>query len=174
MNREDVSIYRYKMSDDIVAEINIFAKIHQYDDRHDFKTAWNAWIDEKSEIVAIEVARLTNLGYEGDVINKMFKSARYYFRKKSNEKTEPKQRRVYVGVEQEMLIQMDTHIAETLKDLQPKDGFADFCKNNLELIRANVVVICEKGITDPVIVQDKIKKTYKNRYFMLTNKVNIK
>ena len=173
MNRVDVSIYRYKLSDDIVNEVNIFAKIHQFDDRHDFKAAWNSWIEEKSEIVAIEIDRLTQLGYEGDIINKMFKSARYYFRKKSNQKQEPKERRCYVGVEHELLVKMDAHIMDTLA-LQPKNGFFDFCKNNLDLIRVNVAAICEKGITDPVIIQDKIKKTYKNRYFMLTNKVNIK
>jgi len=171
MNRTEISIYRYKLSEDIMNEVNIFAKIHQFDDRHDFKIAWNLWIEEKSEIVAIEVDRLTQLGYEGDIINKMFKSARYYFRKKSNQKTEPKERRDYVGVEHELLAKMDEHIRETLNELQPKNGFYDFCKNNLALIQVNVTAICEKGITDPAIIQDKIKKTYKNRYFMLTNKV---
>ena len=171
MNRSDISIYRYKLSDAIMYEVHIFAKIHEHDDRHDFKTAWNLWIEEKAEIIAIEIDRLTQLGYEGDIINKMFKSARYYFRKKSNHKIEPKERRDYVGVEHELLEKMDEHIIEKLKELQPKDGFFDFCKNNLQLIQVNVSAICKKGITDPVIIQDKIKKTYKNRYFMLTNKV---
>jgi hypothetical protein len=32
--------YRYKFDNDITDELSYFAKIHQYDDRHAFKEAW--------------------------------------------------------------------------------------------------------------------------------------
>ena len=81
-----INIYRYKFTEDFTSELFKFSKIHQYDHRKDFKEAWNVWFEENNEIVNDEIRRLTNLGYDGDVQDKMFKSARYYFRKKALKK----------------------------------------------------------------------------------------
>ena len=43
-------------------------------------------------------------------LDKMFKSARYYFRKKGTEKKEPKRRCSYIGTAKELLDAMDTLI----------------------------------------------------------------
>ena len=43
-------------------------------------------------------------------MDKMFKSARYYFRKKSTEKKAPLERRDYGGTQKDMLDAMDYHI----------------------------------------------------------------
>ena len=69
------NIYRYKFTDDFTSELFMFSKIHQYDHRKDFKEAWEIWMEENDEIVNDEVRRLTNLGYDGDITDKMFKSA---------------------------------------------------------------------------------------------------
>ena len=106
-NENNVSIYRYKFTDDFTQELYKFSKIHQYDHRKDFKDAWQIWTEENENLVDGEVRRLTNLGYDGDVLDKMFKSARYYFRKKDTDKKEPQKRRVYVGVQKELLEAMD-------------------------------------------------------------------
>ena len=148
-----------------------FSKIHQYDDRKDFKEAWKVWTEENEDIIDEEMRRLLNLGYEGDILNKMFKSARYYFRKKSTEKKEPKQRRQYISVNRELLDAMDTHIEENIygDDYQPKTGFLTFCKDNEKVLKETIAKIFEQGIKDSQLIEDKIKKTYKNRYFMLTS-----
>ena len=40
-------IFRYKLSDDLMALISQFAKIHQYDDRHSYKDAWeHQWLND--------------------------------------------------------------------------------------------------------------------------------
>ena len=80
------NIYRYKFTDDFTSELFKFSKIHQYDHRKDFKEAWNQWLEANDEIVSNEERHLTNHGYEGNILDKMFKSARYYFRNKSTEK----------------------------------------------------------------------------------------
>ena len=90
------NIYRYKFTEDFMGELFTFSKVHQYDHRKDFKEAWLAWVDTNEDIVNDEIHRLTRLGYDGDILDKMFKSARYYFRKKSTEKKAPVQRRDYV------------------------------------------------------------------------------
>lgn len=163
-------IYRFKFTEDFMEQLYNFSKIHQYDDRKDFKEAWKLWTEENQDIIDEEITRLTNLGYDGDVIDKMFKSARYYFRKKSTEKKQPKQRRQYISVTRELLDAMDHHIEENIYNLdyQPKNGFISFCKANEKILKESITKIFEQGVKDSEVIEDKIKKTYKNRYFMLT------
>lgn len=165
-------IYRYKFTEDFMEELYEFSKIHQFDHRKDFKEAWNIWIKENEEIVDEEMRRLLRLGYDGDILDKMFKSARYYFRKKSTKPKEPKQRRKYTTINPNLLKMMDEHIKENIEneDFQPKLGFKLFCEENEELIEESIEKLKEQGLDDLVEINNKIKKTYKNRYFMLTNK----
>ena len=166
------NIFRFKFSEDFTNELYKFSKIHQYDHRKVFKEAWNDWVKDNEDLVNTEVQRLNNIGYEGDILDKMFKSARYYFRKKDTTQKKPKNRRVYVGVQKELLDAMDSHILNNIKntDYKPSDGFLNFCKNNMSLLQTEVASLLNSGITDAKEVQDKIKKTYKNRYFMVINK----
>jgi len=166
-----VVIYRYKFTEDFMLELYNFSKIHQYDHRKEFKEAWKIWTEDNDGLIEEEVNRLTILGYEGDVFDKMFKSARYYFRKKSPEKTEPKQRRPYISVNRELLDAMDQHIEEHFgrADYQPKTGFVEFCKDNESILKETIAGIFEKNIRDLDLIQEKVKKTYKNRYFMFTS-----
>jgi len=170
--KNDVNIFRYKFTDDFTSEMFKFSKIHQHDHRKDFKEAWNIWVEENENIIADEVRRLENLGYEGDILDKMFKSARYYFRKKSTEKKEPIQRRNYLGVQKVLLDAMDEHIQSkiNLKDYKPSDGFVEFCKSYMELLKDEVKNLCKNGLNDTNEIKNKIKKTYKNRYFLLISK----
>jgi hypothetical protein len=158
------NIYRYKFEDIFVEQLSRFAKIHQHDHRKDFKEAWTQWLDENEEIVSDEVRRLTTLDYKGDIIDKMFKSARYYFRKKSTEKKAPCKRRGYVSVDKDILAAMEKHIN---KNIKPSTGFIDFCKQEIELLEKEVMHLVELGFTDSKEILYKMKKTYKNRYFML-------
>ena len=166
-----INIFRYKFTDDFMAELNRFAKIHQYDERKDFKEAWSQWLNDYEDEVGQEVRRLVGLGYEGNIIDKMFKSARYYFRKKSAVKLEPKQRREYVSLDKKVLESMDIHIETNMddEDYQPKSGFVDFCKENEDMLKEAIQQMLAKGLQGEDI-QDKIKKTYKNRYFMLVQR----
>jgi hypothetical protein len=163
-------IYRFKFTEDFMQELYQFSKIHQYDERKDFKEAWELWTEENQDIINEETTRLESLGYDGDVLDKMFKSARYYFRKKSTEKKEPKQRRHYISVTRELLDAMDHHIEENIfnDDYQPKTGFISFCKSNEKILKESITKIFEQGVKDSDLIEDKIKKTYKNRYFMMT------
>jgi hypothetical protein len=170
-SRSSVNIYRYKFTQEFMNEIYQFAKIHQYDDRKYFKEAWEVWMETQSELVNSEVNRLTNLNYQGDIIDKMFKSARYYFRKKGTVKKEPVQRSNYVAVNKELLDAMDQHIIKNLtkKEYKPSEGFIEFCNSNITLLKEEVTRLFEEeGIQkDAKIVEKKMKKTYKNRYFII-------
>ena len=106
-----VQIFRFKFSNEFTAQMSNFAKIHQFDDRKSFKEAWENWIKDEDIAILInsEQKQLYNTGYEGDVLSKMFKSARYYYRKKKdNLDTVP--RKEYIGSSFKMLELMDNHI----------------------------------------------------------------
>ena len=117
---------------------------------------------------------LTELEYKGDILDKMFKSARYYFRKKSVDKKEPIQRRAYISVNRELLDAMDRHIEEHIynDDYKPKTGFIYFCQEHHQLLTESISNICQQNVIDLKLIEDKIKKTYKNRYFTLTQYKN--
>lgn len=167
------AIFRFKFTEEFMEELYNFSKIHQYDERKDFKEAWQLWVDENVELIDTESRRLNMLGYEGDILTKMFKSARYYFRKKITVPVEPKQRRQYISVNHELLEAMDTHVKTNIRTngYQPKTGFVSFCKENEVILKLTITNIFEQGIKDAETIQTKLKKTYKNRYFIfITNK----
>ena len=171
-NDRNVNIYRYKFTNDFIKELYKFSKIHQYDHRKDFKEAWTVWIEEEDELVNLELRRLTNLGYDGNILDKMFKSARYYFRKKSTEKKEPTKRRNYTGVQKDLLDSIDEHIKSSINEnnYKPSDGFSSFCKDNIEILKEEVSRLSKMGYKNSVEIKNKIKKTYKNRYFIFVSK----
>ena len=195
--------------------------MHRYDDRKTYKEAWTAWLlmEDTATIFNAEVARLTNLGYKGDVADKLFKSGRYYFRGATSAigtsrtpndangvrrgvgpkalnalnqgslhaDTKPLgvrdvpialvAPRKYVLLTHALLDAMDDHIERGLQHddaYTPASGFADFCKLNPESYRSayrsevnRLSEIMPKGDTGDA-VHDKLKKTYKNRYFRIT------
>ena len=164
----NVNIYRYKFTDDFTTELFKFSKVHQYDHRKDFKDAWNIWLEDNNDMVHDEIRRLLNLGYDGNIHDKMFKSARYYFRKKGTEKKTPAERRQYIGVQKELLDAMDNHITAKINrnDCKPSESFDDFCKNNISVLQEEICILVKNGITNTAEIKEKIKKTYKNRYFL--------
>ena len=168
-----INIFRYKLSDDMMIEISNFAKIHEYDHRKDFKEAWNKWVEDNHEFVSLEIRRLHELGCEKDILDKMYKSARYYFRKKSTEKKEPKKRRDYKTLTKEFIKLIDEHINNNIKkdDFKPSEAFDTFCNENTESLKKEIVELIEhKGLLSTKEIKNKIKKTYQNRYFLLVNK----
>ncbi len=167
------AVFRFKFTDDIVASITEFAKIHQYDTRQSYKEAWVEWVDENDDIIYKEKERLTNLGYKGDVEDKMYKAGRYYFRnKKSQVDTEKKQRRKYIPTSREMIDAMDAHISEGISrgNFTPADGFDHFCENYRQILADEIVKTLQIVQLDTEEMSKKIKKTYKNRYFCISRK----
>ena len=84
-------------------------------------------------------------------MEKMYKSARYYFRKKPLVSTIPKERRQYSKADREILRDMDEHAKENKRE-KPSVGFEKYCELHPELDKD------EPGL----------KKKYKNRHFIAT------
>ena len=84
MTEIEIQTFRFTFTDEFNKELFIFAKVHQHDERKEFKESWKNWIEEEDikPLINIELKQLREKGFEGDAMDKMFKSARYYFRKK--------------------------------------------------------------------------------------------
>lgn len=162
-------IYRYKLSKCVSDRIYDFAKIHEYDDRYEYKKAWEKWCDENKELIDNETKRLESLGFTKCVLDKMYKAGRYYFRKKSEITQKPKERRKYISMLPEIIDLMDRHISanKNNKHFKPSDSFNEFCIEYEDELNGEIERI--KNIDESYTKQSlagKIKKTYKNRYNM--------
>lgn len=161
----NLNIYRFKFTIEFTEKLYEFSKLHEYDNRNDYKESWLQWTKDNAEIIEKECERLSRLEYKGNIYDKMYKSARYYFRKKSNQIKTPMIRKKYISISKDLLDKMDIHLNENAQ-LKPKIGFVDFCNQHKELLKESILEIYKNGITDSEEIQEKIKKTYKNRYFM--------
>ena len=85
MSASGIKTFRFEFSKPFIQELSRFSKVHQYDERHTYKKEWTAWKSDQAiaEIMEMERRRLEENGYAGNIEDKMFKSGRYYFRKKS-------------------------------------------------------------------------------------------
>lgn len=169
-HENNTSVYRYKLESHIVDAVTRFAKVHQYDTRADYKDAWRIWCEEESGMIEREIRRLTNLGYDGDVLDKMYKAGRYYFRtKKINEDKNPKQRRHYVGMDSAILDAMDDHIRARHDgdEFTPAQGYNWFVSKYTPMLMSEIKrLIEEEPELEASYISSKVKKTYKNRYYL--------
>jgi hypothetical protein len=109
------------------------------------------------------------LGYDGNVDDKMYTSVRYYFRKKYQK--EKKTRSIRVKINKEILQLMDEHINKNklIVGYTPQTGYYDFCKENDDMIKREMLNLLQQ-IEDADNIKTKVKKTYKNRFYLLCRK----
>jgi hypothetical protein len=182
-------VLRFEFSGALIEHVVAFSNLHRYDDRKTYKEAWTAWLahDDIAALIKTEIVRLGALGYKGDVADKLFKSGRYYFRGKNAQKDKATNehkaakadRHKYVLLNRQLLDAMDNHIEHGLRQnahaytpanaYTPAIGFAEFCKSwmTVDSYSREVARLSEIMPTGEA-VHEKLKKTYKNRYFMMT------
>lgn len=210
--------YRHEFNKEFIDELSKFSKVHQYDDRHTYKSEWTKWTQQENiaEAIESEKRRLANNGYIGNIEEKMFKAGRYYFRKKSTGKkpqpqednddddtsstatatatatAPPTPRRTYITMSKACIKMMDQHIHSTItstslggggtpkpsicydeffKTMMPSDEMTKEIGNIVEKFKkSNSVFTTQEELTTEIM--DKIKKTYKNRYYKITGRKN--
>ena len=157
-------VYRHKFGDETIEQMNYFAKLHAQDDRVTFKEAWERWVINNSTIIELETDRHRDAGYNGDIVDKMYKSVRYYYRKKNpnDSAKEEQKRRNYVALDRNLLRAMDKHIESNIT-IKPSVAFDDFCENNKDILTGEIIRL--KSVLSGDEISIKIKKTYKNRHF---------
>ena len=221
INNGGIKTYRHEFSKEFMSALSDFSKVHQYDDRHAYKSEWTKWTQQEAIAQAIDVEkrRLQENGYIGDIDDKMFKAGRYYFRKKTaavavaavtavaedvaaddnneeeeespatGEKKQQGGRRPYITMSKAAIRMMDEHItnrqttaAATGTVFKPSSCYDDFYQTKMsspEMTKEIEAIIekYEKNANMPVSpdemtneIIDKIKKTYKNRYYKFVSR----
>ena len=169
--------FRFDFTSEVGNLLAKFSDEHETEKYNVFQSSWNSWINMEgvSDILTKECSRLREEGYTGDVWDKMYKSARYYFKNKQTNK-KPKKRRVYISLERNLLDAIDDDIQNIMNSTEnnnnkPHNAYINFIKNtkytnviNIEKARLETKKLETKE------VDDKIKKTYKNRYYNALHK----
>jgi hypothetical protein len=150
-----------------------FSKNHHQEDRKTFKRSWEQWIVQSDIELLLneEIKSLRNSGFEGDVLDKMFKSTRYYFLKKigSEKDSVKKERKNYVALDKSVLEHMDLHIKEHLGS-RPEDAYNNYCNQYTEKIKKEIQEMANETGDSIEDVYKKYKKTYKNRFYVMSFK----
>jgi hypothetical protein len=77
-------------------------------------------------------------------------------------------------MQKELLDAMDNHIRLNLslnaQTFKPSTGFTEFCKEHVELLQQEIEMLIKFDVVSCDEIKKKIKKTYKNRYFMIISK----
>jgi hypothetical protein len=151
--------YRYKFSSELADALSRFSQANASATRHEYKAAFERWTNANERLINDEVNRLSGLGFVGDAVDRMYKSARYYY---CREKSKPDKHISSYKTSKRVLTAMDEHIRVKGHTMKPSIAFDDFFDtNNLVLLTSE-----EKSTisTDNDDVIRKLKKTYKNRY----------
>lgn len=151
-----MKIFRFKFSTELNHEIMNFSDIHKFDTDENLVDTFNEWIEKPhiKELMDKEEVFLVRNEYEMSIEKKVFKSIKYYYIKKfiKNMAVEITERKETV----KLPIEIMNEIKEDLKlqfeknpNFKPSETYKQFKKND-----------------DPYI-----KKSYKNQYYQMKNKM---
>jgi hypothetical protein len=101
----------------------------------------------------------------------MYFSARYYFRKKKESTcviSLKKESSCHHHVRKEFLSIIDSHLQSHI-NYKPSICYELFMDSYKDVIESEIIYLSNKNIHD---IPNKIKKTFKNRYYLLTHHVN--
>jgi hypothetical protein len=156
------AIYRYTFMKTCTDKLGEFVEIHQHEERLDFKKSWKEWINVNNDLIISETNRLKTDGYEGNVIDKMFISVRFYLKKNLLNKPDidiikPEsliETKAVKHTSNEIIEIINEHIRLNILKFSPLNLFNDFnIKHKNELMNVGDL--------------KKQKKIYKNRYYII-------
>jgi hypothetical protein len=172
--------FRFLFSEEMKEQLEEFSKKHMYTkDKHEYKEAWEAWVQEPEikNQVKVEMERLAKSGFVGDTMDSMYKSARYYYGKKyrkeerKEQEEKPTRKRSTISFSGNFLSDIDEHIMEIIQEhtneekistVSPAKSFTDFCNKRKDSILKEIQ---ENEVNNSNELVEKLKKTYKNRYY---------
>ena len=160
-------VYRYKFTPEFMVELESFSKIHKYDLRPVYKEEWGKWKKNNKLLIDNETRYMEELGYKGNIEDKMYKAGRYYFRTKTDLKQKQKKRTEYIQLGLEFIEMIDRNIQENRKDkhFSPAIGYNQFLETSKVMIQNEFDMITE--IIKEEDFYHKLKKMYKNRHYII-------
>jgi len=176
-------VYRHKIGHNVLEKLLPFARLHADLPSKEFKTKWEIWCMTNELLISGEEERLVADGYAGDVVAKLYRSARYYFKKKPPALDHPSlppprkpNAKQYISLSPVILSSMDLHLRETIHDsLSPATLYSQYIATHTHLMPLLTSeahrLRTHAGLSDNEILL-KLKKTYKNRYNMIVKKLD--
>lgn len=174
-----ITTLHFNFSEPVINHLSYFAELHKHDDRKTFKSQWEHWIQtpEISKLIQAEIEYQHKKGFTNDVLDKMFKSVRYYFRKKTPKPDEKTQRKQYITLSSNFLETIDNHAVEIIKshsvinnnntliaNISPANAYTHFCETHQTIIYDQIKYLVNILTYDDIC--EKMKKTYKNRFHL--------
>jgi hypothetical protein len=160
------NIYRFKFSKQLYDILIPFVNNNKYSDTNSFNDNWNTWLIQYKNIIDNENKLLLSNGYQGDINIKLYKSAKYYYKNKIASKNKSiKKRKKYLSIDIHLLNLIDNHINTFRINIKPHYAytlFMDSYKNDINLERKRL-----SHILNNIQFNNKMKKTYKNRFYIL-------
>lgn len=148
-----MKIHRFKCSQELNQEIMNFSEIHKFDIDETLLEQFEGWLEQHKYLVTREAEFLRRHEYEDPIETKIFKSIKYYYIKKFTkepEKKKVKKKAQKIDPQMMQLIKDDlTRQFETNPEFKPSETYEVFKQND-----------------DPLI-----KKSYKNQYYQMKNKL---
>ena len=182
-------INRYKFSPQFIEKIKLFCENNKHLNNEDFKKKYELWKNENIIMINNEKQLLFDNGFIGDFYNKLNKSILYYFKNNfldttsyndnkndNNNKNDNdnKNTRQYLIFDIEFLELIDLHINRHFNSnykINAKLLFNDF-KNLYHDEITNQINNLKNEINDEKKLNNKVKKTYQNRYYNINKLFN--
>ena len=175
--------FRYDFTEEVGNILKDFSDKHESESGKEFQKSWNIWIvtDEIESILKEECNRLLNDGYKDDVWDKMYKSARYYYKKKTKKEKIIKDKikhtnrfsTIFLKTMDDAIKQQLNREIEEMNQItisQPK-SYANYCNSNKENLLNEFKRIRQEKGSIPDDIDIKLRKTYKNRFHALRKKI---
>lgn len=162
-----MNLYRFKLTNETKELIERFSILHKEATRNDFNHSWNEFLDTNNKILQNENNKLMKEGFKGNFNEKIYKSARYYFRNKK-ENNNVQQRRPYISLDKSFITIINNFINDKRKQnvFKPSEGYEEFYNKYKDIINKEIDNLLNKNLTKKD-AENKFKKTFKNRYFQL-------
>lgn len=162
--------YRFKFNKELLDSIKEFSKLHSNDNCDDFLDAFHLWKRVNNEIISLEEKRILDLGFNGNIEEKIYKSARYYFKNKKNTsyKLNKQLKTNYIPRNPVFFKMMETYINKNpiKASLLYKEFINETDTNILSEINTEIVRLKTFELNQTECLQ-KIKKMFNNAYYKI-------
>lgn len=168
--------YRFKFNIDLLNSIKEFSKIHSEDNGDEFLEAFQYWKIANNQIIKKEEERIIHLGFKGNIEEKIYRSARYYFKNKKNTICKLKQKTIktnYIQRNNKFFTMMIEYIERN--PIKASLLFKEFINETDEAISSEIKKeFCRLRsfeLTQEECLQ-KIKKGFNNAYYKIKKQLN--
>ncbi len=163
--------FRFKFTRNILNSIKEFSKIHSEDNCDEFLEAFNDWKSLNNELIKTEEQRIINLGFKGNIEEKIYRSSRYYFKNKKNDTCkllEKTAKTSYIPRNNKFFTMMVNYINQ--RPIKASLLFKQFINDSDEVISSEIKKeFCRLRsfeLTEDKCLQ-KIKKGFNNAYYKI-------